>query len=87
MTDKITPTPRRLRVTLDIDVTEGPRLRRGTRNDDLRKWVKPLVREARDLTADLGLEAGSVNYRVEWGYTWFDVEGNQVWEREEPDTE
>lgn len=82
MADKITPTPRRLRVTLDIDVTEGPRLRRGTRNDDLRKWVKPLVREARDLTEELGLQAGSVNYRVEWGYTWFDVEGTQVWERD-----
>lgn len=83
---KITPTPRRLSLALDIDVTEGPRLRRGTREAELREQFKPLVRYIKEyVEKETGLKPGSIDFRIQWGYVWFDTKDKIAWERDPED--
>lgn len=77
---RVAPTPRRLVVEMEIEVSEGPRLRRGTREDDLKQWVKPLLKATRDHTAELGLVPSGIDYRVRWGYAWMDAAGTISYE-------
>lgn len=81
-------TPRKLRITIELDVTEGPRLRRGTtRQDMIQRIGEPVMRfAARTAHESLGLSAQEAKLNVEWGYVWMqasqhivtDVEGNEI---------
>lgn len=69
-------TPRKLRVTVELDVTEGPRLRRGTTRDDMyEKFGEPvLLNAAEQAHKAFGLTSQDAKVSVEWGYTWMSVD-------------
>ena len=67
-------TPRKLTVVVEMDVTEGPRLRRGMTKEIMQfiyglPVAKAAVKAARDA---LKLEPSSVTVQVQWGYVWMD---------------
>lgn len=68
-------TPRKLRVTVDIDVTEGPRLRRGTTADDLLEKLGVPVRgyAVKLANAAFNLDAEKASVQVTWGYEWMNA--------------
>jgi hypothetical protein len=69
------PTPRILTVTIEIDVTEGPRIRRGTTEKDFAEMLgAPLREHAISLAkTHFGLVAQSSRSRTQWGYVWLDA--------------
>lgn len=67
-------TPRKLRVTVEFDVTEGPRLRRGTTQELMQlTFGIPVAQKAAALAQSaLGLTPQDVRVNVQWGYVWMD---------------
>lgn len=70
------PTPRKLKVTIELDVTEGPRIRRGTRERELQEGLlKPLIEYAEELAGrNFGLTSRDSSGKAEWGYTWLSAD-------------
>lgn len=81
-------TPRTLKIEIEIDVTEGPRIRRGTTESYVNEAVgRPLLDLAVERARDkLGLIPSKAMVRTSWQYTWFDAKetayypGSPEWE-------
>jgi hypothetical protein len=68
-------TPRTLSITIEVDVTEGPRIKRGVRNEDLHSAIGvPLQQVAEQLVMkELNLEPRATTVRCQFGYSWLDT--------------
>ncbi|MGY1602370.1 hypothetical protein [Geodermatophilus sp. SYSU D00815] len=73
-TAKGDPTPRKLIVSVELDVTEGPRLRKNMTGVELQQVLgdkaEAFVRNIAE--GDLGLKARESRTRVQWQYAWLD---------------
>lgn len=70
-------TPRRMTVIVELDITEGPRMRRGVTPAQLDKEVGFVARNAvvAAVGDSFGLPTDLARSRVIWHYPWDDVTG------------
>lgn len=68
-------TPRTLKIQIEIDVTEGPRIRRGTTQGYVNEAIGMPVLDlaVQRMREALGLVPTTATARTTWEYTWFDT--------------